>query len=109
MSSSKTRGAFFAASGATDAGGRTMKLITATGPKMGKAKVQVVNLSTAKVVKQVTFNLRTSKTRYKVAKSITGLTPHKPYGLVVTSANGRPVVVDAVGYEAHGSMCHNVV
>jgi hypothetical protein len=109
VSSSKIRGAFFAATGATNAGGSTMKLITKTGPTMGKAKVLVVNLSNAKVVKQVTFDLKTANTHYKVAKSITGLTSHKPYGLMVLSANGRPVAVDAVGYEEHGSMCHNVL
>jgi hypothetical protein len=109
VSSSKTLGAFFAAKGATDAGGSTMKLVTATGPNMGKAKVLVVNLAQAKVVKKVTFDLQTQATRYKVEKSIKGLTPHRAYGLVVLSANGRPVAVDAVGYEAHGNMCHNVV
>jgi hypothetical protein len=55
------------------------------------------------------FNLKASTQKYKVAKSITGLTPHWPYGLIVLSADGRPVVVDAVGYEAHGSLCHNVL
>ncbi len=109
VSSSKIRGAFFAAAGATNAGGSTMKLITKTGPTMGKAKVLVVNLSNSKVVKQVTFDLKTANNQYKVAKSITGLTAHKPYGLMVLSANGLPVAVDAVGYEEHGSMCHNVV
>jgi hypothetical protein len=109
VSSSEIKGAFFSAAGATDAGGRTMTLTTKTGPKMGKARVLVVNLANARVVEQETFDLRTAKNHYKVAKSITGLTRHKPYGLVVLSANGKPVAVDSVGYEAHGSMCHNVV
>lgn len=109
VSSSKSRIATFEAAGYTDAGGSTMELITATGPRMGKAKVQVVNLASAEVVKQVTFDLQTRRSRYKVEKTITGLTPHEPYGLVIRSANGRPVAVDAVGYEAHGNMCHSVV
>jgi hypothetical protein len=109
VSSSKTRGAFFAAAGATDAGGSTMDLTTKTGPNMGKAKVIVVNLADARVVKQVTFNLQTPETLYNVAKNITGLTPHMAYGLMIVSAEGRPVAVDAVGYEAHGSMCHEVL
>ncbi len=109
VSSSKIRGAFFAAAGNTDAAGSTMQLTTATGPKMGKAKVLVVNLAKAKVVKKITFDLRSSKQHYKVAKNISGLTPHIAYGLVVLSADGRPVAVDSVGYEAHGDMCHNVL
>jgi len=108
VSSSKSRIATFEATGTTDAGGATMEFITATGPKMGAAKVQVVNLAAAKVVKQVTFNLRTTKSHFNVQKKISGLTPHTPYGLVIRSANGRPVVVDAVGYRAHGNMCHSV-
>jgi len=109
VSSSEIRGAFFSAAGATDAGGSTMKLITKTGPTMGKARVLVVNLATAKIAKQVTFDLKTADNRYQVHKRITGLTSHTPYGLIVLSANGKPVAVDAVGYEAHGDMCHNVL
>ena len=67
-----------------------------------------MNLANAKVVKTAYFDLRTSNEHYKVAKNIKGLTPHRAYGLIVVSANGRPVVEDSVGYEAHGSMCHEV-
>jgi hypothetical protein len=109
VSSSKTRGAFFAAAGDTDAAGSTMQLTTATGPKMGKAKVLVVNLAKARIVKKVTFDLRSSNPHFKVAKNISGLTPHIAYGLVVLSADGRKVAVDSVGYEAHDSTCHNVL
>jgi hypothetical protein len=109
VSSSEIKGAFFSAAGATDAGGRTMKLTTKTGPKMGKARVLAVNLANGRVVKQEKFDLRTAKNHYKVEKSITGLKRHRPYGLIVLSANGKPVAVDAVGYEAHGNMCHNVL
>lgn len=91
VSSSTTRAAFFAA-----AGGPDIDLVTITGPKMGKARVVVINLVNGDVVKQVTFNLRAANTHYKAVRTITNLGPDIPYGVVVASANGRPVVVDAI-------------
>jgi hypothetical protein len=95
VSSSKTAGAFFAAGAGTH-----IDFVTATGPNMGKAKVVVVNLANATVVKTLVFDLKTATRQYRVVKTIGGLLPDRPYGLIVTSYNGLPVVVDAFKYRA---------
>jgi hypothetical protein len=75
--------------------GPTIDFVTATGPKNGRALV-VVNLGSSKVAKQVTFNLKTRRAKYKVVRMIDGLQPGQVYGVAVVSLDGRPVAVDAV-------------
>ena len=92
-STSTTNAAVFTASS-----GPEIDLVTITGPRMGKAKVLVFDILAGKLVKTVTFDLVTSSTQYKVMKRITGLDTNKSYALLVVSANGKPVAVDAFKY-----------
>jgi hypothetical protein len=76
--------------------GPTINFVTATGPKKGRALVRVVNLDNGTVAKQVTFNLRTKRPRYRVVRTIDGLRSDQVYGIAVVSLHGKPVAVDAV-------------
>lgn len=91
VSSSKTKPAVF-----FPAAGPEINLVTATGPKRETAKVYVINMFTNKVVKVVEVPLRAKRTHYNVVERITGLEEDQLYAVAVVSANGKPVVVDAL-------------
>jgi glucose/arabinose dehydrogenase len=85
--------------------GPRVDLITAKGPNRGQAVVRVLDNHTGALVKTVTLDLGAPTEQWKVEQSISGLDPTKSYRLKVSSADGKPVVVDgfhAVPYTGPG-------
>ncbi len=90
QSTSTAQGAFF-----YGFSGPYVELVTAKGPSYGAATIGVYDSQTNALVKTVTPNLNAATVQWRVPVRVALPDPGKEYYLKVTSAAGKPVVVDA--------------